>query len=45
MSIRRMTFGQATLEAIQFAMDEDPSVVVVGEDISAGAATSGSSGA
>jgi pyruvate dehydrogenase E1 component beta subunit len=31
-----MTFGQATLEAMQFAMDEDPSVVVVGEDISWG---------
>jgi pyruvate/2-oxoglutarate/acetoin dehydrogenase E1 component len=36
MSERRMTFGQATLEAMQFAMDEDPSVVVVGEDISWG---------
>jgi pyruvate dehydrogenase E1 component beta subunit len=31
-----MTFGQATLEAMQFAMDEDPSVVVIGEDISWG---------
>ena len=28
-----MTFGQATVEAIQVAMDEDPSVIVVGEDI------------
>ncbi len=36
MSTRRMTFGQATLEAMQFAMDEDPSVVVIGEDISWG---------
>lgn len=36
MSTRRMTFGQATLEAMQFAMDEDPNVVVVGEDISWG---------
>ena len=33
---RRMTFGQATLEAMQYAMDEDPSVIVVGEDISWG---------
>lgn len=31
-----MTFGQATLEAMQYAMDEDPSIVVVGEDISWG---------
>jgi pyruvate dehydrogenase E1 component beta subunit len=31
-----MTFGQATLEAMQFAMDDDPSVVVIGEDISWG---------
>ena len=31
-----MTFGQATLEAMQYAMDEDPSVVVIGEDISWG---------
>lgn len=36
MSTRRMTFGQATLEAMQFAMDDDPSVVVIGEDISWG---------
>jgi acetoin:2,6-dichlorophenolindophenol oxidoreductase subunit beta len=36
MSSRRMTFGQATLEAMQFAMDEDPNVVVIGEDISWG---------
>ena len=36
MSSRRMTFGQATLEAMQYAMDEDPSVVVIGEDISWG---------
>lgn len=36
MTTRRMTFGQATLEAMQFAMDEDPNVVVVGEDISWG---------
>lgn len=31
-----MTFGQATLEAMQHAMDEDESVIVVGEDISWG---------
>jgi pyruvate dehydrogenase E1 component beta subunit len=31
-----MTFGNATLEAMQFAMDEDPNVIVVGEDISWG---------
>lgn len=36
MSARRMTFGQATLEAMRFAMDEDESVIVVGEDISWG---------
>lgn len=36
MSTKRMTFGQATLEAMQFAMDEDPNVIVVGEDISWG---------
>ena len=36
MSTRRMTFGQATLEAMQCAMDEDESVIVVGEDISWG---------
>ncbi len=36
MSTRRMTFGQATLEAMQYAMDEDPSVLVIGEDISWG---------
>ncbi len=36
MSTRRMTFGQATLEAMHFAMDEDPDVIVVGEDISWG---------
>jgi pyruvate dehydrogenase E1 component beta subunit len=31
-----MTFGQATLEAMQYAMDEDDNVIVVGEDISWG---------
>ena len=36
MGSRRMTFGQATLEAMQYAMDEDPNVVVIGEDISWG---------
>ncbi|MEP7201607.1 MAG: transketolase C-terminal domain-containing protein [Ilumatobacteraceae bacterium] len=36
MTTKRMTFGQATLEAMQFAMDEDPNVIVVGEDISWG---------
>lgn len=36
MGTKKMSFGQATLEAMQFAMDEDPSVVVVGEDISWG---------
>ena len=36
MSTRRMSFGQATLEAMQYAMGEDPSVIVVGEDISWG---------
>lgn len=36
MTTKRMTFGQATLEAMQFAMDADPSVVVIGEDISWG---------
>jgi len=36
MSAKKMSFGQATLEAMQFAMDEDPSIVVVGQDISWG---------
>ncbi|MGA1699357.1 MAG: alpha-ketoacid dehydrogenase subunit beta, partial [Ilumatobacteraceae bacterium] len=36
MSAKKMSFGQATLEAMQFAMDEDPSIVVIGEDISWG---------
>jgi pyruvate dehydrogenase E1 component beta subunit len=36
MTTKRMTFGQATLDAMQFAMDEDPNVIVVGEDISWG---------
>lgn len=36
MSTKKMSFGQATLEAMQFAMDEDPSIVVIGEDISWG---------
>ncbi len=32
----RMTFGQATAEAMRFAMREDPTVIVLGEDISWG---------
>lgn len=36
MSAKRMTFGQATLEAMDYAMLEDPNVVVLGEDISWG---------
>lgn len=36
MTTRRMTFGQATLDAMRHAMDEDPNVVVVGEDITWG---------
>ena len=33
---RRMSFGQATVDAMRFAMREDDRVVVLGEDISWG---------
>lgn len=36
MSERRMTFGQATADAMRFAMREDEGVIVLGEDISWG---------
>ncbi len=36
MSERRITFGQATVEAMRYAMLESESVVVIGEDISWG---------
>lgn len=36
MGERRMTFGAATVQAMQFAMREDPAVIVLGEDISWG---------
>ena len=36
MSTRRMSFGQATVEAMRLAMREDERVIVLGEDISWG---------
>ena len=35
-AMRRMTFGQATVDAMRFAMREDERVIVLGEDISWG---------
>ena len=35
-TVRRMTFGQATVDAMRFAMREDQRVIVLGEDISWG---------
>ena len=35
-SMRRMSFGQATVDAMRFAMREDDRVIVLGEDISWG---------
>ena len=36
MSSKRMTFGQATLDAMEFAMLEDQNIIAIGEDISWG---------
>ena len=36
MVAKKMTFGQATLEAMEYAMREDQNVIVIGEDISWG---------